>query len=40
MKTTFFKKEENKKGGVIAKPEGQKKLPFSAAHLRNHLSTK
>ena len=38
MKTTFSKKKE-KKGGVIAKPEGQKRLPFSAAHLRNHLST-
>ena len=38
MKTTFSKKKEKK--GLIAKPEGQKRLPFSAAHLRNHLSTK
>ena len=40
MKTTFSKKKKKKRRGVIAKPEGQKGLPFSAAHLRNHLSTK
>ena len=41
MKTIFSKKEEKKGGDRWSQNlRGKKGLPFSAAHLRNHLSTK